>query len=502
MLTDKGLAHVRLMGAALLVVFSAGSASTQLSKPVSVSVVGSGRRTLVYGEPYIFQVRLKPTPEGYDHDRGFLVAEFQRVEPPKNPQSRYVTGGLASGERFTIGGRAAFTNDVSDYNVTIETPDDLAPGKYKLTNLQMTGEPTTIPEDVSFELVDTLRAVHMQVDAPPTVEAGHTLNVKVTLDEPPEGGSQYCTPTVEATLKANNATAIYIGGFEPKERELSHTFSHYFESDLNATHYAVKITLGAAVPSMGGCRISNAIGNQDLDVKLLPSRTIVRPTSVAVIINPSQAQLFSAEAAKINADADHLDSSAAPNDSDAGGRLQSALLTALKRVDETETTFKAYGKQNSNVPEVGVFFDDIRATYGNALKAVSENRQPGKSPLMLASNSTTSPVPTKDRAAKAVIGSLHHNADAYTTAVSLNSLTFDLLVKSFPEGAKILYAREADPSFETYADPTNATINNLPLAIWILKFQMDGKKEATKTHNPFRERNHVVEAEMVPESKH
>jgi hypothetical protein len=410
---------------------------------------------------------------------------------------------LGNGERFETHAEKTLTNDVSAYTLSVDTPDDLAPGKYKLINVWVDGESLPFSEDASFELVDKLKSVHMQVIAPPSVEAGHTLNVKVTLDELPEGGAQYCTVVVQASLKANNATADYMGEFQPKEGELSHTFSHYFESDLKATRYVLKITVGAAVPSMGGCRISNAIGNQDLAITLVPSSTIVRPTSVAVTINPSQAQLLSAAAEKIKADANQLASSVAPNDSaDARGRLQSALLAALEQVDQTETTFKAYGKENSNAPEVGVFFDDIRATYGNALSTVSENRLSAKSPFVPASYPAKNPAPVKDRAADAVVGSLRHNAEAYTTAVSLNSVAFNLVVKSVPQGAKILFEREADPSFDTFPDPTNTTMPNLALAIWILKFQMEGKKEVTIKHNPFRDPNHVVVVEMVPESKH
>jgi hypothetical protein len=84
MLTDEGLASVRLIGAALLMVFSAGSSSAQISKPDSASVVGTVAQKLTYGQPYIFQVRLRPTPQGYD--RGSVIAEFQCVEKPNDVQ--------------------------------------------------------------------------------------------------------------------------------------------------------------------------------------------------------------------------------------------------------------------------------------------------------------------------------------------------------------------------------------------------------------------------------
>lgn len=80
---------------------------------------------------------------------------------------------------------------------------------------------------------------------------------------------------------------------------------------------------------------------------------------------------------------------------------------------------------------------------------------------------------------------------AYALVADKESLTFDLEVESTPPGATISYHRRGDP-YKENPSPTNAVINDLPYAIWIVRFQMPGYQEKEIEHDPFRERNHKM----------
>jgi hypothetical protein len=49
------------------------------------------------------------------------------------------------------------------------------------------------------------------------------------------------------------------------------------------------------------------------------------------------------------------------------------------------------------------------------------------------------------------------------------------------------------------SDPTNATISSLVYAIWIIRFEMQGYVPQERTHDPFKETDHVVSVTMRPQ---
>ena len=97
--------------------------------------------------------------------------------------------------------------------------------------------------------------------------------------------------------------------------------------------------------------------------------------------------------------------------------------------------------------------------------------------------------------AEAALRPFEQNELAYKTVADAQSLTFDLTVKSNPDGAGVRYHRRGDPCHPN-PDTTNTTIMSLPYAIWLVQFQKAGYTTKEVEHDPFREPNHVINVEL------
>jgi hypothetical protein len=102
--------------------------------------------------------------------------------------------------------------------------------------------------------------------------------------------------------------------------------------------------------------------------------------------------------------------------------------------------------------------------------------------------------------AQAALRPFEQNELAYQIVADTQSLTFDLSVNSNPAGAAVCYHRRGDPCHPN-SDPTDTVIKSLPYAIWLVQFQKVGYRTEEREHDPFREPNHVINADLQPQGK-
>ncbi len=146
------------------------------------------------------------------------------------------------------------------------------------------------------------------------------------------------------------------------------------------------------------------------------------------------------------------------------------MAEALQSVTETEEEYRKLAKSRSSASNV--FFDDIRGNYHDSLLKLSTQHNSREHLQFVSADLAASP----DSVATFAIGSILHNVNAYETAANTARLTFTLKLRTDPQGAKILYRRKPD-DFQPFSDVTNSTIENLPIAVWFVKFQKDGYEE-------------------------
>ena len=156
--------------------------------------------------------------------------------------------------------------------------------------------------------------------------------------------------------------------------------------------------------------------------------------------------------------------------------LQQTVAEALEGVTETEEEYRKLSKSRS--PVSNVFFDDIRGNYHDSLLKLST--QGVYEPYLRTVSADL--FGSLDSIATAIIGSILHNINAYETAVNTARLTFTLKLRTDPAGAKIFYRRKPD-DFQSFSDVTNSNIENLPIAVWYVKFHKDGFKEEEITYD-------------------
>ncbi len=98
--------------------------------------------------------------------------------------------------------------------------------------------------------------------------------------------------------------------------------------------------------------------------------------------------------------------------------------------------------------------------------------------------------------AQVVLSAYEHNELAYDSVADSGSLYFDLRVESVPPGANISYRRRGDDQYKTSSQPTDSTVDNLPRAIWVIRFQLSGWHEQEVEFDPFTEKEYVVNAKL------
>jgi hypothetical protein len=144
-----------------------------------------------------------------------------------------------------------------------------------------------------------------------------------------------------------------------------------------------------------------------------------------------------------------------------------------------------------------VFFDDLGAAYHDFLDKMdkaSHLSSLGSAHLIEASQILR---PQADLAAiiQGALLPFEQNVLAYITVANTERLAFDLTVKSIPAGAAVCYYRKGDPCYPN-PDATNTMIPSLTYAIWHVQFKLSGYITKEIEHDPFREPNHVITAEL------
>ncbi len=154
------------------------------------------------------------------------------------------------------------------------------------------------------------------------------------------------------------------------------------------------------------------------------------------------------------------------------------LLTSVSGASNSVSRVKSLfmkmstGLQQRNSAEI--FFNDISRRYEHLQGGIS-NWDAQKYALIRES----------------VFEAFERNALAYIAVADDGMLTFDLGVRSTPEGAHVSYKLSGDP-YKSHPDQTDTTIQNLEYAIWIIQVRKEEYKDQEKTHDPSREKNHVV----------
>jgi hypothetical protein len=198
----------------------------------------------------------------------------------------------------------------------------------------------------------------------------------------------------------------------------------------------------------------------------------VTPTSVKVIVNPSQVQLLRGEIDRLNAKAQNIkEELRLKSPADRQALLLGGLNDAAAELATTEKTYKEQGKEPSYIPAIDMFFGDIKLTYDQAIKALTDSsvRAPQTGPRLKSVNAVLGSPSPRDLA----LGSIERNIKAYALAVSNKAISFNLEVTSEPMGAQIFYKRD-DEDFQRWGHDTNATLYNLIRAAYTIRLQLDG----------------------------
>lgn len=229
------------------------------------------------------------------------------------------------------------------------------------------------------------------------------------------------------------------------------------------------------------------------------------PTEAKVTISLSQTQLLRREAAKLQSKVEALRASldALSGSKKAIGAqriLRQNVLDAEQSLNSTEEEFLGLLTAPSLRPAASVFFGDLHITYETVLHELNASayQQSVALPVNFQSSSKkTDPTVL----AQVVFRAFELNETAYNLVADTGLLTFDLDVRTNPEGASVSYGRRGDTDFTHLQDPTNSVIKALPYATWKVQFEKSGYVTETRDHNSLTDKNHVVTVELVPVKK-
>jgi len=236
--------------------------------------------------------------------------------------------------------------------------------------------------------------------------------------------------------------------------------------------------------------------------EVVQKSTFTLPTEAKVTISLSQAQLLRREAAKLQSKVEELRSSldelSQPKKAkDTQEILRQNVVAAEKSLKETEEEFLGLITVPSLRPDAGVFFGDLDITYRTVLAELNASvYQPDAVPVKFQSSSKkTRPTVL----AQVVFRAIELNETAYNLVADTGLLTFDLDVRTNPEGASVSYGRRGDKEadFKSLQDPTNSVIKALAYATWRVRFEKPGYATEIREHNSLTDKNHVVTVELL-----
>jgi len=424
-------------------------------------------------------LRLTPTPDGYHGGRVAATIVNTDRSTQANQPGEYL-GEASAGESVPL------EDGQSEYVFQFRIDEQLKSGEWKLGRVECgNAQITEIPvsDNVTFKVDTDEPPISVSVSGPKTVENGTKATFHVSIDK-------YAEPAAPGTCRDSLGMIFYPSeaGYSPSTARAFGESSTLTELKPGTVSYDVPFERLPDAPRTGKwvaevlsyksgqpkhpCpRPRKLVGEKSLVFEVLPAEGLVVPKSAQVTLNPSEVKLLQVQASLLRAKITRLRGELSEGNSEQSKQvLQQTVAEALQSVTETEEEYRKLAKSQS--PASNVFFDDIRSNYHDSLLRLSTQRNSGDH-LQLVS---AAPAGSLDNVASFVIGSILHNVNAYETAASKARLTFTLRLRSDPEGAKIFYRRKPD-EFQSFSDVTNSSIENLPIAVWFVKFQKDGYEE-------------------------
>ena len=327
-------------------------------------------KQLLPGDKYCLQLKL----DSNNYDAGIIDATFKQVEGPSK-ETRY-SGAMP---RDCVVANAHLLKHQTIYTLKFDVTEDLAPGKWKLTRVivgQNQQEEFKVLKDVTFDILAASPIV-VHAHSPQSVGAGETYNVTVTVDEWTKNLYKGCALTIGIRLKpASPGAQIFVFDDQALTADKhSYTFSYSLASDFPGGSLSGEVVeTGGNEDHWTGCRYPELKGDTHFEFKIEPNKDFKPPTSVEVIVNPSQIQILSEEIDRLNAKAQNIQEELRlKSPSDRQAILLGGLADAMTELATTEDACKEQGNQPLFTPAIDIFFGDIKLSYDEALKAVANN---------------------------------------------------------------------------------------------------------------------------------
>jgi hypothetical protein len=275
--------------------------------PIRAKVSWVKSQRLEDGESFDFEVRLETAPEGYNG--GEIHYRFGLIKSdPQETHSAFDRLSFLS----SVEGRAELKNGQSTYQLSVpiipsvgrmDISSFMSLGEWKLleVTLRQRGvkEPVLLQDDVTFEA--RAPSIVLQVQAPGSVRAGHSFDLKVSLNGYPK--NPYCIQTLSLDLRRRspgghpdpNDSHVVVNSVSLDPKEHSYEMSGSFASDLPGGPWQGEFTIAnEPAPSMidritspGICRGPNLEGDTRFAFEVEPAVGLVTPTSFTVTVNPS-----------------------------------------------------------------------------------------------------------------------------------------------------------------------------------------------------------------------
>lgn len=496
-IASVGLAGILCFGA------SAQDATIPLVTPNKVSVTAGEPQTLVPGQAYSFQLHFDRAPNGYGS--GTIIAKFENVSGALSPDLFAGRGALQPAASVS----ANLSDGQSMYNLNLPIAEWMSPGKWKLVEVTLgLSSQTTIPVSGNFSFdIPPLRPVVVHVQSPASVEAGKEYTIIVTLEAYPNDIHKDCGLALGVHLEQvpPNWRSVDLNHVTVSPDQLSYKFSHRFEPDFPSGSWQADVTDFPRFPRGyygEGCRYPHLEGDVRSLFKIEPAKGLVKPTSVAVTVNPSQIQLLRGEIDRLSIKAQHLKEEL--NSKDAADRqalLRGSVDNALTELAATEEAYKKDGTEPSYLPVIEAFFGDIRNTYNEALKVLTNNsaQELQSEPRFIYANAIVSGASPLTDASEAVVKSIQRNINAYQVVILSGALEFDLEVRSDPQDATISYQQGKAGEFKKWHDKTNSTLQGLTRASYIIKLQKTGYGDQCVEYDGMNDRTPVIVIKLTHE---
>lgn len=333
------------------------------------------------------------------------------------------------------------------------------------------------------------------------VKAGEQVNFIVTVDQPTN--IEDCL-ILFAIRGAGNTYGASVG-LPPGQTKV--TISYRVPADSAGGRFTLS---GLVLLSPSGKQVPLDAKQVSFDV--IPKTGAQYPNRAQVVLSPSQVQLFRTEALAVARRLQELKGNErtlqASEQEAATAILRNAIAQELEALKRTAGRFNALGSNPELSRTAKEFFDDLefsyRRTQFNLGASAPSAAQNWAQPVM--KNAFFWQIPAQKRdslipfAQDAVYRAVEQNELAYNLVADASDMSFDLRVVSTPAGASVSYARRGD-SFKDHPVPTSATIQSLPLAIWIVRFHKATFRDQEREFNPFTERDREVDVILQPLGK-